>query len=105
MDYLYGQNMTLNKLLQEIPEYFISKEIPCQWEDKGNILRRLTEEGQQGKELIEGVRFIEDKGWAMIIPDEEKPIFNLYIEGYDEEYAEELGNLYDEKIKKLIKGF
>ena len=106
LDYLYGQNMTLNKLLQEIPEYFyFKKEIPCQWEDKGNILRRLTEEGQQGKELIEGVRFIEDKGWAMIIPDEEKPIFNLYIEGYDEEYAEELGNLYDEKIKKLIKGF
>lgn len=104
VDYLVGENIALNTLVQELPEYFyLKKEIPCEWDDKGNILRRLTEERQYGIELVEGVRFIEDKGWVMILPDEEKPTFNLYVEGYKEEYAEELCTIYNEKIKKMIK--
>ncbi len=84
---------TLNRTIQELPEYFyIKKEIPCKWNHKGNIIRRLSENQKDNMELIEGIRFIEDKGWALLVPDEEKPIFNLYIEGYTEEYAEELGS-------------
>ncbi len=103
IDYLIGNNITLNQVLQELPEYFyLKKEIPCKWDDKGNIIRRLTEDRKEGIELKEGVRFIDDKGWALIIPDEEKPIFNLYVEGYNEEYAEELWVKYDNKIKSLM---
>lgn len=105
IDYIVGNNTTLNKIVGELPEYFyFKKEIPCRWDDKGNIIRRLTEDRKEGIELKEGVRFIDDKGWALIIPDEERPVFNLYIEGYDEEYAEELWIKYDEKIKSMMKG-
>ena len=91
-------------MLQELPEYFyLKKEIPCKWDDKGNVIRRLTEDRKEGIELKEGVRFIDDEGWVLIIPDEEKPIFNLYIEGYNEEYAEELWIKYDDKIKNLMR--
>ena len=38
---------------------------------------------------------------GLIIPDEEKPKFNLYIEGYNKEYAEELWLEYDKKIREL----
>ena len=87
-----------------MPRYFyLKKEIPCKWDDKGSIIRRLTEGRKEGTELKEGVRFIDDKGWALIIPDEERPIFNLYAEGYNEEYAEELWIKYDEKIKSMMK--
>ena len=104
IDYLIGNNTTLTRIVEELPQYFYMKrEIPCKWDDKGNIIRRLTEDRQEGIELKEGVRFIDDGGWALIIPDEEKPVFNLYIEGYNEEYAEELCTLYDEKIKNLMK--
>ena len=104
IDYLIAYDTTLNRLLHELPEYFyIKKTIPCKWDDKGNIIRRLSEENREDVELIEGIRFIEDKGWALLIPDEEKPIFNLYVEGYTEEYAEELGAFYDDKIKKMLK--
>ncbi len=103
LDYLIGYNVTLNRLVQELPEYFYKKkEIPCKWDHKGNIIRRLSEDNKDKVELIEGIRFIEDKGWALLIPDEEKPVFNLYIEGYTEEYAEELGAFYDEKIRKML---
>lgn len=103
IDYLIGYNTTLNRTIQELPEYFyIKKEIPCKWNHKGNIIRRLSENQKDNMELIEGIRFIEDKGWALLVPDEEKPIFNLYIEGYTEEYAEELGSFYDEKIRNML---
>lgn len=103
IDYLVDNDMVLNKLLQEIPEYFyFKKEIPCKWDNKGNIIRRLTEDRKEGVELKEGIRFIDDNGWALIIPDEEKPRFNLYIEGHDEEYAEELWIKYDSKIRRLL---
>ncbi len=93
MDYLIGYDTTLNRTIQELPEYFYNKKkIPCKWNHKGNIIRRLSENQKDNMELIEGIRFIEDKGWALLVPDEEKPIFNLYIEGYTEEYAEELGS-------------
>lgn len=103
IDYLVDNNIVLNKLLEELPEYFyFKKEIPCQWNHKGNIIRRLTEDRKEGIELKEGIRFIDDKGWALIIPDEEMPRFNLYIEGYNEEYAEELWFKYDKKIRNML---
>ena len=105
IDYLVGNDTTLNNILATLPEYFyLKKEIPCRWDDKGNIIRRLTENKKEGMEFKEGVRFIGDKGWALIIPDENKPVFNLYIEGYNEEYARELWVEYDQMIKEMMKG-
>lgn len=104
IDYLIGNDMTLNQLIQKLPEYFyLKREIPCNWDDKGKVIRKLTEDGKLGKELKEGVRFEDDRGWTLIVPDEEKPKVNLFVEGYSEEYAEELWIQYDEKIKKLLK--
>jgi mannose-1-phosphate guanylyltransferase/phosphomannomutase len=104
IDYLIENNATLNKMIQELPEYYyLKKEIPCKWNEKGNIIRRLAEDKKEHIELNEGVRFIDDKGWALIVPDDEKPLFNLYIEAYDEEYAEELLTKYDDKIRDLLK--
>ncbi|MBZ2174134.1 hypothetical protein K8M07_02620 [Schnuerera sp. xch1] len=104
IDYLIGNDVTINELLQELPEYYyFKKEIPCKWTDKGKVIRRLTEDRKKGIELKQGVRFIDDKGWVLVIPDDEKPKFNLYIEGYNEEYAEELWTKYDKKVKNLMK--
>mgnify|MGYP000858282120 CR=1 FL=1 len=103
IDYLIGNDITLNQLIQELPEYFyLKKEIPCNWNDKGKVIRRLAEDGSADGELKEGVRFEDDRGWTLIIPDEEKPKVNLFVEGYSEEYAEELWMQYDGKIKELL---
>ncbi len=103
VDYLVGNDSKLNDIVGDLPEYYyLKKEIPCRWDDKGKIIRRLTEDRKETTELKEGVRFVDDKGWALIIPDGERPIFNLYTEGYNEEYAEELWIKYDEKIKGML---
>lgn len=104
IDYIIGENTSLKEIVAEIPEYFyIKKQIPCSWDDKGSIIRRLAEDRKEKIEMEEGVRFIDEKGWALIIPDQEKPYFNVYIEALNEEYAEELWTFYDDKIKEMIK--
>jgi mannose-1-phosphate guanylyltransferase/phosphomannomutase len=52
--------------------------------------------------MFEGVRFLDKNGWALILPDIEKPTFNLYAEGSTEEFAEEISDFYYEKIKRLL---
>lgn len=103
IDYLIGNDITIDQLLKDLPQYYyFKKEVPCRWDDKGKVIRILAEGRKEGMELKQGVRFIDDKGWVLIIPDDEKPKFNLYIEGYNEEYAEELWLEYDKKIRKLL---
>lgn len=105
IDFLSSKSKRLSQLANELPEYyFIQKQISCDWEDKGKIVRLLIENNEDEMEMFEGVRLINDKGWVLIIPDEEKPAFNLYAEGSSEELAEELTSFYGEKIKKLLKG-
>jgi mannose-1-phosphate guanylyltransferase/phosphomannomutase len=104
LDYLMEKNTTLSHILKELPEYFyMKKEIACKWTDKGNIIRRLSEDKKYNIELIEGVKFIDDRGWVLIIPDEEKPVLNIYIEGYSRIFLEELWQEYNEKLKGMMR--
>ncbi|SET37446.1 mannose-1-phosphate guanylyltransferase / phosphomannomutase [Natronincola peptidivorans] len=105
LDFLIEKNMKLEDLADAIPAYYFIKEsIPCDWQDKGWIIRQLAEEHQHNNiELFEGVKIKEDNGWALILPDSEKPLFNLYTEGFSEEYAQELSSAFREKVKALLK--
>ena len=104
LDYMAGEDISLRELASEIPEYYyLKKEIPCSWDYKGTIIRKLVEEKDKNLEMEEGIRFTDDKGWTLIIPDDRGPHLNIYVESPKEEYAEELFTFYDDKIKKLMK--
>ncbi len=104
VDFLVQNNMKLRHLVEEIPEfYFIKKEVSCEWKDKGRIMREIIEEYKdQDIELFEGVRINNEKGWTLILPDSEKPVFNIFTEGFSEEYAEELSTFFSDKVKSLL---
>ena len=105
IDFLVRQDLRLEDLAGDIPNYyFIKDEITCAWQDKGRIIQQLAEEHSSDDiELFEGVRIKDSKGWSLILPDSEKPLFNIYTEGLSEEYAQELSIFYREKVKKLLK--
>jgi len=104
IDLLVSNSMTLGGLLDEIPAFYYTKKlVQCDWKDKGEIMRKMIEENKNNKiELFEGVKIIDDKGWALILPDNEKASFNIHTEGFTQEYAEELAVFYEDKIKKMI---
>lgn len=104
LDYLLANSLTLTALIEEIPKFFYKKkEIPCHWEDKGRIIRELMMENKENSSVTEGVRINDEKGWGIILPDNERPIFNIYTEGQTEEFAQELCDFFSNKVEVMLK--
>ncbi len=104
VDFMVQNSIALSELIDELPDYhFIKEEISCDWQDKGRVIREIiVEHKDKDIELFEGVKINNDKGWALILPDSERPIFNVYAEGFSEEYAMELSSFFSKKVKKLL---
>ena len=76
---------------------------PCTWQDKGRVIKEIiSQKKREDMELFEGVKIKDRKGWAIILPDSEKPLFNLYVQGANEEYAQELSTQFKKELKDLI---
>ncbi|WP_243096940.1 mannose-1-phosphate guanyltransferase [Thermohalobacter berrensis] len=105
IDFLIQNETSLSKIADEVPNFhYVREEIACDWKDKGRVIREVIEENKDKDiELFEGVKINDNRGWALILPDSEKPVFNIYAEGFSEEYAQELSTFYSEKVKKLLK--
>ncbi len=105
LDYMVKENVSLAKILEEIPDYhFIKRDVHCQWDKKGEILRKIIEDHENDNiEMFEGVKINDDRGWALILPHSEKPLFKIYAQGDSEEFAKELSIFYDDKLKEMVK--
>lgn len=103
-DFLSYRQLTLNKIIGKLPALHCrNATVPCQWTEKGRVLRELVDwHNSDRMELYEGVKITDDKGWALVLPDSEKAQFNIFAEGYSEEYAEELVDEYSEKVHSLL---
>ncbi len=105
LDCLAREEKSLSILLKEIPGIRMhQKEVFCPWGQKGRVMRRLVQEGP-GKaeriELFDGVKFFYPNGWALVLPDPEKPSYRIYGEGFTEEISESLTGFLAEKVKNL----
>ena len=100
-----------HKLIREIPPGFIVKEkVACPWEKKGTIMRHLMEDSQ-GKDvqLIDGIKIFfpplksggdKDKDWIVAYPSQDHAYFYLVSEASTKERAEEIVNIYKNKIEE-----
>jgi mannose-1-phosphate guanylyltransferase/phosphomannomutase len=103
LEYLAANNTTLDSLVDSIPRFHLhQREVDCSWAAKGAVMRRLIEETSGGDvELIDGVKVRHGQGWALVLPDPERPAYRVYGEGYSAEMAEELTDLYVRKIETI----
>jgi len=51
--------------------------------------------------MIDGLKVYHPQGWALILPDPEKPAYHIYGEGFSEELSASLTDLYVQKINLL----
>ncbi|MBE0465693.1 MAG: mannose-1-phosphate guanyltransferase [Candidatus Desulforudis sp.] len=98
------ERIALSRLVDEIPDiYLTKKEIPVSWQAKGRVIRKLIEDEHAGElELTDGVKVFHQQGWALVLPDPDKPVCRVFSEGTSMEIAEELTDLYVDKIHKII---
>lgn len=104
IEYLCIHSTTLSDTIYEIPKFYVSKKmIFCPWELKGKVMRTLiTEKNGEKVELLDGVKFILEGGWALILPDADMPLCRVYSEGSSSEEAEDISNKYLDKIRIII---
>ncbi len=52
--------------------------VDCPWEYKGTVMRRAMEYSEdKERELVEGIKIFLDDDWVLLLPDKEKPSFNV----------------------------
>lgn len=100
IEYLALKHTTLHDLVQSLPQFHIYTDIvPCPSEAKGRIMRLLLEEMKgEHLELIDGIKVLNDDAWALIMPDSERALFKVVVEGSSHLQAKRLTDLYKRKI-------
>jgi phosphomannomutase len=69
--------------------------VPCPWSKKGTVMRRLIEESEsKNRQLIDGVRVIEDGGWVLVSPDRATAAFNILAESQSSQNTSQLLEKY-----------
>jgi mannose-1-phosphate guanylyltransferase/phosphomannomutase len=103
VDYMAINDLRLSEIVDMIPDFHIlKKEVKCPWSAKGKVIRSIIEENSSANiETTEGVKVIGDKGWVLVLPDAEKPICKVIGEGFSQEFANELTDIYVDKVKAI----
>ncbi|MFP4015838.1 MAG: hypothetical protein ACLFUI_02290 [Halanaerobiales bacterium] len=103
MEQMGRDNINLDQLINRLPEFYLNNaEIECDWKSKGRVMRQLSKESSGQSDLVDGIKFRHNNGWALVVPDSERAVFHIYAEGQDVESAESLTGFYLEKVKEMI---
>ena len=92
----------LSELVAELPQStVVHRQVRCPWALKGTVMRVLTEQ-MKGKttDLLDGIKILEERGWAQVVPDANEPLVHVYAEGDTEEEA----NRLERELRELVEG-
>jgi mannose-1-phosphate guanylyltransferase/phosphomannomutase len=84
-------------------------QLPCSWELKGGIMRKMSEDSVELEaSFIDGVKVQLPGGWALVLPDQHRPVVHVVAESSNAARADELLETYRRKVeewkKELLKG-
>jgi mannose-1-phosphate guanylyltransferase / phosphomannomutase len=82
----------LSELVSQLPSStLVHRRLACPWALKGLVMRVLAERlSDRELELTDGIKVLDDRGWAQILPDPDEPLVHIYAEGGSEEESMEL---------------
>ena len=102
LEMLATHEVSLHKLLREIPpSILINERVSCPWENKGKVMRHLTELARdKDTVLMDGIKIYSKNNWIAALPSQDEPYFNIIAEAGTEEAARKLITKYSELIVK-----
>jgi mannose-1-phosphate guanylyltransferase / phosphomannomutase len=86
LELLAPLDRSLSELVADLPaSTVVHRQLPCPWGLKGTVMRVLTER-LRGRtlDLTDGVKVIDEQGWAQLLPDPDEPLLHIYAEGASE---------------------
>jgi mannose-1-phosphate guanylyltransferase/phosphomannomutase len=80
----------LGQVRQEVDKYYLlKKSVPCPWSKKGEVMRKLMKFTEERKrELIDGVRVLDNDSWVLVAPDRQKASFYILAESVKKSIAQ-----------------
>jgi mannose-1-phosphate guanylyltransferase/phosphomannomutase len=96
----------LSELVGELPaSAVVHRQLACPWALKGLVMRVLTERLKDRElDLIDGIKVIDERGWAEILPDPDEPLIHVYAEGETEEVSAELERELRGLVEEVMQG-
>jgi len=96
------QKVRLSELRSSFEKYIRRESsVPCPWSKKGQVMRKLiSHTSDKNRQLIDGVRIIDNGGCVLVAPDNLKAAFNIQAESESEETAVRLVKQYRELIEE-----
>ena len=103
LELLAGQGRTLGEIMDAAPVAHLARlKVSCPWQAKGRVMRMLAQEKDTERtKQVDGVKHQWDDEWALVLPDADQPLFNVWAEGRDEGRAWALVHQYAERIGSL----
>jgi mannose-1-phosphate guanylyltransferase / phosphomannomutase len=96
----------LSELVAGLPaSAVVHRQLACPWALKGLVMRVLTER-LKGRELdlTDGIKVIDERGWAEVLPDPDEPLIHVYAEGATEDASAELEAELRELVEEVMQG-
>jgi len=84
-------------------EGYIRKQlsIPCPWSKKGQVMRTLISDTEtKNRQLIDGIRVMENGGWVLVAPDDLSASFSILAESQSEKEVETLVGHYKDLVEQ-----
>jgi len=95
----------LSSVVDQLPRVHIAHEaVVTPWEQKGLVMRSLVEHSKDRELiLIDGVKVLHDGGWALVLPDPEEPLTNVWAEASSDVGARRLAQEYARRIRQMMR--
>ena len=85
------------------PTYMASLDVSTPWDVRGAVMRHVASQEVAGRlVLLDGVKVVQDEGWALVIPLPDEPACRVWAEGRDEAQAIELVERYAGLVEEAV---
>jgi mannose-1-phosphate guanylyltransferase/phosphomannomutase len=94
----------LSEMVAVLPPVRIAHQaVHTPWDQKGMLMRTLMERFQ-GRDLVlvDGIKVLEDDGWALVLPDPEEPLTHVWAEAPSAAQAESRAQEYATRLEHLL---
>lgn len=79
---------------------FLQTSLPCPWEMKGGIMRKMSEDSlEKEASFIDGIKVHFSDDWVLVLPDQYLPTVHIVAEAKDQKAAQKLLAEYQKKVE------
>jgi mannose-1-phosphate guanylyltransferase/phosphomannomutase len=100
MELSAASGVSLSKALAEVPRSaFVQASLPCPWEMKGGIMRKMSEDSlEKEATFIDGIKIHNGTEWVLVLPDQYLPLVHIVAEAEEMKTAQKLLGEYEKKV-------